>query len=66
MKNTFPPPVLTTAPGDISAETRPYQYRGRDRVAETAVAAAARDGVRPCHCPHCCSYRAQHPVGAAR
>ena len=58
----------STAPGSIApAETQPYRWRGPDRVADAAITAAARDGVKRCQCRHCCKARAERPlVGAAQ
>lgn len=57
----------STAPGGIApAETQPYRWRGPDRVADAAITAATRGGVRRCQCRHCRKARAGRPlVGAA-
>ena len=62
MKNTAP-----ALPGTIASETQPYRWKGPDKVAEAAITAAARDGVKRCQCRHCRKARAERPlVGAAQ
>lgn len=45
-----------------AADRGPYRYQGTDLVADAAITAAARGGVRRCGCKHCVKARAERPL----